>query len=153
MRQGETNMLARGGGRERPPAAAADSWRGLTLMPPSVLPWATAVARDEVDTAVTAEPSPVWRSSGAKRSMGGRHLVPREPTGDGEVKATYFPWLGGFRWLRDENGRSNPNASLNYFHGCILGLCLRERMGGFLNHVLRFRFFIFQQSTLVQLHW
>lgn len=60
-------------------------------MPPSVLPWATAVARDEVDTAVAAEPGPVWRSGGAERSTGGRHLVPREPTGDGEVKASRFP--------------------------------------------------------------
>lgn len=60
-------------------------------MPPCVLPWATAVARDEVDTAVTVEPGPVWRSSGAERSTGGRRLVAREPTGDGEVKATYFP--------------------------------------------------------------
>lgn len=60
-------------------------------MPPSVLPWATAVARDEVDTAVAAEPGPVWRSGGAERSTGGRHLVAREPTGDGEVKASRFP--------------------------------------------------------------
>lgn len=130
MRQGESNMLARGGGRERPPAAAADSWRGLTLMPPSVLPWATAVARDEVDTAVTAEPSPVWRSSGAERSMGGRHLVPESQQVTARWRQPTSRDLGRFRRLRVmKNGRKKPqNASSNNCHG--LGLWLRERIGG-----------------------
>lgn len=142
MRQWESKMLARGGRSERPPAAAADSWRGLTLMPPSVLQWATAVARDEVDTAVTVEPRPVWRSSGAERSTCGRRLVPREPTGDGEVKANDFPWLRRIEAPEghEERQRKSQNASSNNCHGCVLGLWLGEW--------LRFGFLSFSEALL-----